>query len=260
MDRKPFVFLLLMAGAVLLMPDNARAQDPLVAEGREVYDTYCIVCHGDKGDGMGLMGVIHRVQQKGIVVYTYPRDFTGGMFKFRSTASGDLPTEEDLMRIVTDGIPRSGMPSHKDLTVDEREAVIAFIKTYSKRWQEEKPGTPVELGAAPDYVGSPESLARGKTLYADAGCNFCHGQTGQGDGSSAGDLKDNWGNKILPFDFTSGPLKGGTSSEDIYKTFVTGLDGTPMPSYQEALNKQQRWDIVSYCLKLMKGSSETTQK
>ena len=47
---------------------------------------------------------------------------------------------------------------------------------------------------------------------------------------------------------------------DIYKTFVTGLDGTPMPSYQESLNKQQRWDIVSCCLELMKGSPETAQK
>ncbi len=260
MDRKLSVFLLLIAGVVLLMPDITMAQDPLVAEGKEVYDTYCIVCHGDKGDGMGLMGVIHRVQQKGLVVYTYPRDFTGGMFKFRSTASGDLPTEADLMRIVTDGIPRSGMPSHTDLSVDERKAVIAYIKIFSKRWQEEKPGTLVDLGDAPKYVGSAASLKRGKQLYVDAGCHTCHGLTGEGDGPSASELKDNWGNKILPFDFTSGPLKGGTSREDIYKTFVTGLDGTPMPSYQEALNKQQRWDIVSYCQQLMKGSSETAQK
>jgi mono/diheme cytochrome c family protein len=260
MDRKPFTLLLLIAGVVLMAPNNARAQDSLVREGREVYDTYCVVCHGNKGDGMGLMGVIHRAQQSGIVVYTYPRDFTAGMFKFRTTASGDLPTDADLMRIVTQGIPRSGMPSHKDLAVEEREAVIAYIKTYSKRWQEDKPGTPIDLGYAPDYVGGTVSIGRGKQLYADAGCYFCHGQTGEGDGPSSATLEDNWGDKILPFDFSSGPLKGGTSREDIYRTFVTGLDGTPMPSYLESLNDQQRWDIVSYCLELMKGSPKTAQK
>lgn len=260
MDRKPFVILLLIAGAVLLWPKSAMAQDPLVAEGKEVYDTYCVVCHGGNGDGMGLMGVIHRVQQKGIVVNTYPRDFTAGMFKFRTTPSGELPTDEDLMRIITVGIPRSGMPSHTDLTVGERKAAIAFIKTYSKRWQDDKPGAPIDFGEAPKYVGGAESLKRGKELYADAGCTFCHGLTGKGDGPSSATLVDNWGDKILAFDFSSGPLKGGTKREDIYKTFVTGLDGTPMPSYQESLDKQQRWDIVSYCLELMKGDSATAQK
>ena len=260
MNRKPFILLLLIAGVVLVAPYDAMAQDPLVKQGREVYDTYCVVCHGDKGDGMGLMGVIHRVQKKGIVIYTYPRDFTAGMFKFRTTASGDLPTDADLMRIVTQGIPRSGMPSHKELTVGERKAVIAYIKTYSKRWQDDDQGTPIDMGNAPDYVGKAVSIERGKQLYMDAGCFLCHGQTGVGDGPSSATLKDNWGDRILPFDFSSGPLKGGTSREDIYKTFVTGLDGTPMPSYQESLSKLQRWDIVSFCLELMKGSTKTAQK
>jgi mono/diheme cytochrome c family protein len=259
MNGKRFAFLLLIAGVVMSMPENAVAQDP-VSEGKEVYETYCVVCHGDKGDGKGLMGVIHRAQQSGLVVDTYPRDFTAGMFKFRTTASGDLPTDADLMRIVTQGIPRSGMPSHKELTVEERRAVIEYIKTYSQRWQEDKPGTPLDFGDAPDYVGGDVSITRGKQLYADAGCYFCHGQTGTGDGPSSATLKDNWGNKILPFDFSSGPLKGGTSRGDIYKTFVTGLDGTPMPSYLESLNDEQRWDIVSYCLELMKGSPEAAQR
>ena len=239
---------------VCLAPASSQADDAAqVAAGKKVYDTYCVVCHGVKGDGKGLMGVIHRAQQSGIVVYTYPRDFTAGMYKFRTTPTGSLPTDADLMRTVTNGIPRSAMPSHKDLSVEEREAVIAYIKTFSKRWGEQDVMSPVAIGAVPDYVGSSESIARGKQLYDDAGCVECHGASGRGDGPSSPGLKDNWGDKILPFDFTSGGLKGGTSPADIYRTFATGLDGTPMPSYEGVLDPQQSWDIVSYCLELMAG-------
>jgi mono/diheme cytochrome c family protein len=35
---------------------------------------------------------------------------------------------------------------------------------------------------------------------------------------------------------------------------MTGLDGTPMPSYAGVLDDQQSWDLVSYCLELMKGT------
>ncbi len=262
MMRWTWVFLLLIAG-MLAGPGPAllTAQGARPAErGKEVYETYCVVCHGEQGDGKGLIGIIHRVQKNGVVVYIYPRDFTAGMFKFRSTPTGSLPTDEDLLRTVTEGIPRSGMPSHKDLSPEDRKAAIAYIKTFSKRWSEETPEKPLQFSKAPASVGTPASVERGRELYVDAGCVKCHGENGLGDGPSAQDLKDNWGDKILPFDFTSGPLKGGTQPEDIYKTFVTGMDGTPMPSFAESLDEQQRWDIVSRCLEIMKGGAKVVKK
>ncbi|MFQ5478682.1 MAG: c-type cytochrome [Candidatus Binatia bacterium] len=246
---------LVVGGLVALTPGFSAAQDSkLLEQGRDVYDAYCVICHGDKGDGKGLIGIVHRAQQEGIVVNIYPRDFTAGMFKFRSTPTGSLPTDEDLLRTVTNGIPRSGMPSHKDVSLADRKAVIEYIKTFSQRWKEDKPAKPIKIGKAPRYVGSKESVARGGKVYNEYGCFQCHGKTGLGDGPSSATLEDNWGDKILPFDFTSGALKGGTEPEAVYKTFMTGLDGTPMPSYADSLNEQQRWDVVSYCLELMKGT------
>jgi cytochrome c oxidase cbb3-type subunit 2 len=252
---------LCVAASVGLMPGESRAADSkTLALGKAVFETYCVICHGDKGDGKGLIGIVHRAQADGIVVHIYPRDFTAGLFKFRTTPTGYLPTDDDLMKIITEGIPRSGMPSHEDVTPAERKAVIEYIKTFSKRWQEEERGTPITLGETPKYVRSPASIDRGKKLFTLVGCDKCHGATGRGDGPSSSELKDAWGDKILPFDFTSGILKGGTGAEDIYRTFVTGLDGTPMPSYEESLSEEQRWDIVSYCLELMKGGHATAHK
>jgi len=245
--------LVMLLGAVLeLLPSTAVAADTdLVARGKEVYASHCVICHGEKGDGKGLTGIIHRFQKHGVVIQLYPRDFTAGMFKFRTTPTGYLPTDEDLLHTITEGIPRSGMPSHKDVSLADRKAVVAYIKTFSKRWQEEEPGEPIKIGKVPSYVGTAASVKRGKELYKKVGCFQCHGLSGRGDGPSSKTLKDAWGDAILPFDFTSGALKMGSGAKDIYRTFVTGLDGTPMPSYEESLSEKQRWDIVSYCLSVM---------
>ncbi len=257
------VVLMLLLGAVVeLAPVAASADDAsLVARGKKVFDKYCVLCHGEKGDGKGLVGIIHRFQKHGTVIRIYPRDFTAGMFKFRTTPTGYLPTDADLLHTITEGIPRSGMPSHKDVSLADRKAVIAYIKTFSKRWQEEEPGEPIKIGKVPSYVGTPASVKRGKELYKKVGCFQCHGLSGRGDGPSSKTLKDAWGDAILPFDFTSGTLKMGSGAKDIYRTFVTGLDGTPMPSYEESLSEKQRWDIVSYCLSLMhKGKTRMASK
>jgi mono/diheme cytochrome c family protein len=253
--RKGIAFL----GLGILPAQPLFAQDAAnIEKGKAVYDSYCVICHGEKGDGKGLMGIIHRAQQKGFVVAIYPRDFTAGVFKFRSTPTGELPTDEDLLRTVRQGIPRSGMPSHKDLSEAEIEAVVEYIKTFSLRWQEEELGTPIEISDVPADIGSSPSVERGKKVYDLMKCWECHGETGRGDGPAAGQLKDDWGDRILPFDFTSGALKGGTGKQDLLKTFVTGLDGTPMPSYYETLSLKQSWDLVSYCLHLMKGGKDET--
>jgi mono/diheme cytochrome c family protein len=91
----------------------------------------------------------------------------------------------------------------------------------------------------------------GEKVYKDMKCWECHGNEGKGDGTKANDLKDDWGDKILPFNFTTGTLKRGSSPENVYLTFTTGLDGTGMPSYEDSLNEEDRWHLVSYTLKLM---------
>ena len=245
------VLVLVLHGLVLAPPTSAQDSQ----QGKAVYDSRCVICHGDQGDGRGLVGIVHRAQANGLVVTTYPRDFTAAVFKFRSTPSGTLPTGEDLMRIVTEGISRSGMPSHTDLSEAERQDVVAYIKTFSQRWEQDEPGESLVIPSAPDYVGSTQSADRGAEVYRTMQCFQCHGDEGLGDGPASATLQDSWGDKTIPFDFTSGPLKAGSTPAVIYRTFMTGLDGTPMPSYEEAMpDEQDRWDLVSYCLRLMSGA------
>ncbi len=244
----------LMVGAFMSLTQTTKTAYGTEASsqklGKEVYQKYCVICHGGKGDGMGLIGIIHRVEKSGLVWSIYPRDFTVGVFKFRSTPTGCLPTDEDLNQVIELGIPRSGMPSHKDVSLEQRIAVKEYIKSFAKRWEEEDPCDPISV-IKPEYAGSAESVQRGKEVYQAMKCFECHGYEGKGDGPKSDQLKDDWGDKILPFDFTSGTLKRGSSIENIYITYTTGLDGTGMPSYEDSLKEQERWDLLSYTLKLM---------
>ena len=61
------------------------------------------------------------------------------------------------------------------------------------------------------------------------------------------DMTDSKGYPILPFDLTSGShFKCGETSRDLFKDLATGLDGTPMPSFTDALKPDQIWDLVHF--------------
>ena len=51
-----------------------------------------------------------------------PRDFRTGLFKFRSTPSGSLPTDDDLLRTVTQGVRWTGMIGRADLRRQRSES------------------------------------------------------------------------------------------------------------------------------------------
>lgn len=204
--------------------------------GKALYQRYCIFCHGANGDGRG---------ESAPYLDPKPRDFTKAVFKCRSTPSGSLPLDIDIYNTITRGVHGSGMPSWRPLLKQERADLVAYIKTFSPAFQEEKPAEAVVIPQEPP--NSPESIKRGAELFQSMNCWSCHGKDGRGHGPSAATLADSQGNPITPFDFTSGPrFKCGETDQDMFRDLVTGLDGTPMPSFVGAMNAEQRWDVVHY--------------
>ncbi|MBI5396302.1 MAG: c-type cytochrome [Verrucomicrobia bacterium] len=203
-------------------------------DGKQLYATHCAACHGDDGNGDGLAAAY---------VTPKPRDFTKGLFKIRSTPSGEMPTDEDLFQIITHGMPGSAMTGVPFLSGEERRALVAAVKDFIKN----KPaGTPKPIAVGPEPPASPATLAEGKQIYALMQCAKCHGEGGKGDGPSAKDLRDSAGDPIKVRDFTNGVYLGGPADRDLYLRFTTGLDGTPMPSYADSLTDAQRWALVHY--------------
>ena len=241
------LFLLFAVVIVMANTDNIHAgRNP----GKEIYQANCSDCHGDLGDGKGIVCYNTKLEKSGRSITTYARDFTLGVFRFRTTSTGCLPDQQDLVDTITKGMSPSFMPSFEDLSLREKEDVLAYVKTFSERWEEEDPCDRIAI-VKPFWVGSPESVNKGQQVFKKMKCWECHGDNGKGDGTKSDQLKDDQGRKIVPFDYTTGELKRGTSPESIYITFSSGLDGTGMPSYEDTLEEEDRWSLVSYTLKLM---------
>lgn len=195
-------------------------------QGKKVFDDNCAKCHGKTGRGDG---------PSSIKLGFHPRDLTLGAFKCRCTPSGQPPTDEDLLRTVAKGLPGTPMVSwEKTLSESDRTAVVQYVKSLSKAFTA---GNLPSCGAAPvSPAPSADLVAEGTRVYEKMQCYKCHGKAGRGDGPSAASLKDDWGNAIKPYNFVAlRAFKCGNDDRDLFRTLQTGLTGTPMPSYADAL-------------------------
>ncbi|MFQ5680184.1 MAG: c-type cytochrome [Gemmatimonadota bacterium] len=228
------------------VPERPAPDSVAVDAGRRIYEARCWFCHGEDGDGNGPVASY---------LWPRPRDFTAGSYKLRTTESGELPTDEDLYRTVTRGIPGTAMPEWGSvLTPEQRWQVIAYIKSFAADLFEDEALNPydylVRIGEPPE--GSEDSLvAQGSRVFEEADCWECHGAVGRGDGERAPELTDDWEFPTLPADLHLGwRFKGGSTVREIYLRLSSGLDGTPMPSYSETLSEEERWRLAFYVASL----------
>jgi DMSO reductase family type II enzyme heme b subunit len=211
-----------------------------IEAGKKLYSRWCAQCHGDEGKGDGPAADF---------VYPRPRDFTLAMFKVRKTPSGALPTDHDLFNIISEGLPGTSMPAWKKfIPENERWQLVHYVKTFDSLglFKEEPAKEQVVIDAPPKMT--PELVAKGKELYQQKKCWQCHGPGGRGDGPSASGMKDEWGFPIRPVNFTkSWRFRAGDRLEDIYRTFTTGFNGTPMPSFVDAIPAAaDRWALAAF--------------
>jgi DMSO reductase family type II enzyme heme b subunit len=225
----------------------AKVTDEMLEQGRATYFGRCSFCHGLLGDGEGPAAKY---------LDPRPRDFTLGTFKFRTTQSGELPTNEDLFRTVSRGLPGTAMQGFDSdlikngLSEDERWAVISYIKTFAQEFEDPdldpvKTGKVISLPAdrAPHDAAT---IAKGKAVFEKAKCSSCHGELGRGDGNKEF-RKDDWGFPIRIRNVTHPwKIKAGADVEDIYMRFTSGISGTPMPSFIKTLNEEDRWSLANY--------------
>ncbi|HWW87765.1 MAG TPA: c-type cytochrome, partial [Vicinamibacterales bacterium] len=212
--------------------------------GARVYAERCAICHGPdgKGNGPAAPSLIPR-----------PRDFTLGLFKYKSTPFGSLPTTADLEAVIADGLPASAMPYFKDLlSADQIHAVADHVRGFvssssnasssgAATAQPALTASPVSIPTPPGT--SPASIERGRALYGLQGCAGCHGP----DGRKGGFIEDAKGYPTPIRDLTAPwTFHGGSAPARVWLRLTTGLAGSSMPSYANALTDGERWDLVSF--------------
>lgn len=250
------------------LKESGMVQVERLEAGQVAYARYCQGCHGVSGDGGG--PAARHLDPR-------PRNFRRGIFKFTSTPTGSPPLPQDVFRTITRGLGGSSMPDFRLLNEERRWDLVEYVRYLAIRgsfeqlmldlaWDEEEVPDPEDAyrivarrwdpeRAKAVYPPIPEpsadegTVANGRELFVSAtgaGCAACHGDGGKGDGPSAGDFKDEWGYHIVPRDLTEGAFRAGAGAEDLYRSIATGINGTPMPSYEGSNSPEEIWALVHY--------------
>ncbi|MEE8459248.1 MAG: ethylbenzene dehydrogenase-related protein [Phycisphaerales bacterium] len=221
---------------------------PSLADTRPVFLHHCAGCHGieGRGDGPASGALLPR-----------PRDFFDSEFRYASSGSDRPHVVRDVVRTISRGVPRSAMPGFGGVLTEAQIAGLArYVFDIRERGQDiAPPAEAIGIGVRPPVT--PELVARGKELFVSLSCNTCHGDSGRGDGMNADGLVDFLGRPVRPADFTAGIFKTGQTPEDLCRTVLRGVPGTPMIAYesvlaqdnddeQESVNTMDAWAVVAY--------------
>ncbi len=234
------VFVLFLGwGVEAKVVSRASESDPTATSsplGKKIYEEKCAACHGLTGKGDGVAAV---------TLSPKPRDLTTGRYKFRSTESGSIPTDDDIIRTIREGLHGTSMPAWKSfIDRDSLKALVAYVKSLSPRFSTETPKG-VMVGLVVPI--SPATIAAGKRVYEKLQCGVCHGSDGEGGGATTTEFFDDWGQRIVATNLTEPwTFRGGSNVRDIYLRFRTGIDGTPMPSYKGTATNVEMWNLAQY--------------
>jgi mono/diheme cytochrome c family protein len=191
-------------------------------------------------------------------------------------------SEEDLQDVIDYVILLSqrgevevnaAMIAESDYTEDEDmypEDFLDSLVSIQEAWREaEETGiTPV----SPEPAYNDESIAAGREAFMSRGCSKCHGEDGKGqmewisseflaEQTALPEDKriqinfDAWGEPAPAADLTARMLHGGRRPLDIYRRIYTGINGTPMPAFGDALAEEPDtiWHLVHYVLSIVEG-------
>jgi len=247
--------MILKSAALALFSASILAVQPLAAQpqadaGQQVYRANCFACHGPDGD-----------QINGI-------NFKAGSFR-------RVSSDDDLARIIENGIPGTGMPPTA-MSAESRRALVAYIRSMHSS------------GATAKVAGD---ASHGKVIFESKGqCLNCH-RVGDHGSHTGPELTDIGGRpaaylekSIVDPNDTVAPanryvravtrqgvtITGRRLNEDTHSIQIiddkehlvsldksqlrecTVLKTSPMPSYQGKLSAQEVADVVAY-LQTLKG-------
>ncbi|MEE9294640.1 MAG: ethylbenzene dehydrogenase-related protein [Phycisphaerae bacterium] len=248
---------------------SGRGGDALVDRGAELFNKYCTICHGENGDGGGRFAYLMNPR---------PRNFQKGDFKL-STTGNQVPSDDDLLRTISRGMPGSAMPPWGHLPLTDLQALVKYVRRFHveatkaelAQWVREdsiaeaevpallvertEPGAPVAV--PPESPFDEIRWFRGRRLYLE-NCASCHGAEGH---PVAEAVKfDNEGYPVPPRSFVNGIFKGGSEGHQLYVRIIKGMKGTPMPSSEGLYSADETWDIIHYVQSLARaGAQERAQ-
>lgn len=134
--RRGLLLGVLLVAALGCGEHEARSEAPVMLGGEAIpaevlrrgefaYLRYCRGCHGAEGRGDGRYASSLRPR---------PANLTLGEYPHLGATGGELPSDDDLRRLIREGIEGTAMVP-MELRDEELAGVVAYVKTLSPRWR-----------------------------------------------------------------------------------------------------------------------------
>ncbi len=195
-------------------------------EGKMIYASRCITCHGCAGNGLGTYG--------GTLIVT-PANFKADPFR-------SMPDDQWFWH-VSEGVQGSVMPPWREsLTESERWNVIRYVQqVYAVPFERD----PDEGDVWTQYdLKNPlpitvENIDAGKRIW-NRECAVCHGDAAHGEGVYRQGIEP------VPPDFSAHADYVDFTDGDYFWRVSEGVPWTAMPTWKMVYDETERWQLVTY--------------
>lgn len=213
---KNIIHVMLFLIIVTVSVPEAVANQPAAYEGRRLYVSYCLLCHGVDGKGAGPLAKAMKISPADLTTTVRSRSDTI-LTKIITGEGRQTITGRDRHNLLSDA-----MPEWNDVfTGAQVEALIAYLRFLSRSKHE--------------LMGDPEL---GMKLYQQY-CQVCHGVEGDGDGIMTNLMG------IMPMDHTNPNETNSLSNEEIANSILDGKNRF-MPAWRGILSQNDVDALVSY--------------
>jgi len=197
---------------------------PAMATPEATYKALCVRCHGEKGDGRGI--IAEHLDPS-------PRDFTKAGFM----NSKPMPRLVDSIR---NGVAGTSMPAWGKFVDEARaKALLDYVQTSFVK----EPRTELKVRQVPDVNPVPmgkDSVARGAAIFAER-CTGCHGSKGDGKGPNSLDILPR------PRNLRNAWFVNSVADRRLFESILYGVQGTAMPSWIDyGFSNNDVGDLVNF--------------
>lgn len=213
---KKIVLRIVLAASLLIGSLGGTALASSAYEGRGLYVSYCLLCHGTEGKGDGPLAKAMKITPADLSTTVRSRSDTI-MRKIITGQGRQTITGRDRHNLLSDAMPEWG----DVFSEPQLQSLIAYLRFLTRKQH--------------DLMGDPSTGQRLYQVY----CRGCHGEEGDGDGIMTNLLR------INPMDHTNPNETNRLSNEQLIKAILEGR-GRYMPGWKGILDQKEVEALVSY--------------